>query len=137
MSEETKHHNTDTHSYKGWINSDSFWKRAFAILGYNTVASFVIAIPIYIIMFVIAMVAFKTLGMPDMRHMNGMRDNNTSETMPMGKVDIKAMCESMLANSGMEKTDQAAVYLKSCAEGEYQDAIDAYMKMMGADGKAI
>lgn len=24
----------DTHSYKGWLNSDFFWKRAVAIYGY-------------------------------------------------------------------------------------------------------
>lgn len=130
-------HNTDTHSYKGWLNSDSFWKRAFAVLGYNTVASFIIAIPIYIIMFVIVMVAFKTLGMPDMRHMNDMRNNNVSETMPAGKVDIKAVCESLMANSGMENTPAAAVYLKACTDGDYQDAVNTYIKMMGGDGKAI
>ena len=28
----------DTYSYKGWLNSDSFVKRAFAVLGYNWVA---------------------------------------------------------------------------------------------------
>ena len=27
----------DSHSYKGWLNSDSFIKRAFAILGYSFV----------------------------------------------------------------------------------------------------
>ena len=32
----------DTHNYKGWLNSDNFLKRAFAILGYSTVASLII-----------------------------------------------------------------------------------------------
>ncbi len=32
----------DTHSYKGWLNSDSFMKRAFATLGYQSVAMFII-----------------------------------------------------------------------------------------------
>jgi hypothetical protein len=41
----------DTHSYKGWLNSDSFMKRAFAVLGYNTVASLIIMIPLYALMF--------------------------------------------------------------------------------------
>ena len=27
----------DTHSYKGWLNSDSFLKRAFAIFGYGLI----------------------------------------------------------------------------------------------------
>ncbi len=43
----------DTYSYKGWLNSDSFWKRAFAIYGYMLVAGLVITIPIYIIMFAV------------------------------------------------------------------------------------
>ncbi len=30
------------HSYKGWLNSDEFVKRAFAILGYQTVAALII-----------------------------------------------------------------------------------------------
>jgi len=32
----------DTYSYKGWLNSDSFLKRAFAILGYQMVAGLII-----------------------------------------------------------------------------------------------
>ena len=32
----------ETHSYKGWLNSDSFLKRAFAHLGYQTVAVLII-----------------------------------------------------------------------------------------------
>lgn len=41
----------ETNNYKGWLNSDNFFKRAFAVLGYNTVASLIIAIPFYIILF--------------------------------------------------------------------------------------
>ena len=32
----------DTHSYEGWLNSNSFLKRAFACLGYQIVATLVI-----------------------------------------------------------------------------------------------
>jgi len=32
----------DRHSYKGWLNSDSFLKRAFAIVGYQAVAGLII-----------------------------------------------------------------------------------------------
>jgi hypothetical protein len=28
----------DTYSYKGWLNSDNFWKRAFGIMGYSYAA---------------------------------------------------------------------------------------------------
>ena len=46
MSDHTIHtQKVDTHSYKGWLNSDSFWKRAFAILGYSTVAGLIVSIP--------------------------------------------------------------------------------------------
>ncbi len=41
----------DTYSYKGWLNSDSFLKRAFATYGYVMVASLIIMIPIYALMF--------------------------------------------------------------------------------------
>lgn len=30
----------DTHSYKGWLNSDNFWKRAFGIMGYSYAVMF-------------------------------------------------------------------------------------------------
>jgi hypothetical protein len=50
MAQESKE---DTYSYKGWLNSDKFLKRAFAIYGYMMVAGLIIAIPFYIIMFLI------------------------------------------------------------------------------------
>jgi hypothetical protein len=61
----------DTHSYKGWLNSDSFLKRAFAILGYNTVASLIILIPFYILLFGLMFLFFGMMGnRGDMRDMN-------------------------------------------------------------------
>jgi hypothetical protein len=59
MSEEIKS-KVDTHSYKGWLNSDSFIKRSLAIFGYNTVGSFIVLIPFYILIFalVIAIIGF-------------------------------------------------------------------------------
>ena len=32
----------DTYSYKGWLHSDKFLKRAFAVLGYQMVAVMII-----------------------------------------------------------------------------------------------
>ena len=32
----------DTHSYKGWLNSDSFMKRAFAIVGYSLIPAAIV-----------------------------------------------------------------------------------------------
>lgn len=42
----------ETHSYKGWLNSDSFIKRSMAIFGYYTVAYlFLLLIFIVIVLF--------------------------------------------------------------------------------------
>jgi flagellar biosynthesis protein FliP len=42
----------DTYSYKGWIISDNFLKRAFAIYGHGMVAALMISIPFYILIFI-------------------------------------------------------------------------------------
>lgn len=52
----------DTHSYKGWLNSDSFIKRAFASLGYQSVATMMIYWVILWI-FLIFMIIAWILGM--------------------------------------------------------------------------
>ena len=39
----------DNHAYKGWLNSDSFWKRALATYGYAFVGNIIIFIPIFIL----------------------------------------------------------------------------------------
>jgi len=31
----------DTYSYKGWLNSDSFLKRAFAVFGYSLIPALI------------------------------------------------------------------------------------------------
>lgn len=38
---EPKNSKVDTYSYKGWLNSDSFFKRAFSIAGYQMVATLI------------------------------------------------------------------------------------------------
>ena len=43
----------DTYSYKGWLISDSFLKRAFAVLGYSTVSSFIVYLAVIAVVFVI------------------------------------------------------------------------------------
>jgi len=52
----------DKHQYKGWLNSDSFLKRAFAVLGYSSVATLIIygailglILVFYIIFFIISL----------------------------------------------------------------------------------
>ncbi|MFT4311814.1 MAG: hypothetical protein ACMXYF_01145 [Candidatus Woesearchaeota archaeon] len=45
----------DTYSYKGWLNSDYFLKRAFAVYGYSVVAGLLISIPIFLLFFIFAL----------------------------------------------------------------------------------
>lgn len=52
----------DTHSYKGWLNSDSFVKRAFASLGYQIVATLMIYGVILGFALVIGLIAFLVGG---------------------------------------------------------------------------
>lgn len=46
----------DTYSYKGWLNSDFFWKRALAVMGYYFVGYFMILIVILGIIFIFAFI---------------------------------------------------------------------------------
>jgi hypothetical protein len=43
----------DTHSYKGWLNSDSFWKRALAVWGYQVVAQLIVGTAVLLAIFLI------------------------------------------------------------------------------------
>lgn len=43
----------DTHSYKGWLNSDSFWKRVWAIYGYGAIGIAVVWIFLIVIVLLI------------------------------------------------------------------------------------
>ena len=46
----------DTYSYKGWLNSDSFFKRAFAVLGYSWLATMIIYVILLGVIFVLALI---------------------------------------------------------------------------------
>ncbi len=47
----------DTHSYRGWLNSDSFIKRAFAIYGYSIIAQIIVTAAFFAL-FALAGVSF-------------------------------------------------------------------------------
>jgi len=50
----------DTHSYNGWLNSDSFFKRALAIGGYGFIGTMIIYVPL-IMLIVLFGVLFGTV----------------------------------------------------------------------------
>lgn len=43
----------DTHGYKGWLNSDSFWKRMWAVYGHSMFGGLIILAIIYLICFLL------------------------------------------------------------------------------------
>ncbi|MCC7565431.1 MAG: hypothetical protein KO206_04020 [Methanomicrobiaceae archaeon] len=47
---------SDTYSYKGWLVSDSFLKRAFAVFGYNLVAGLIIWLLLAAIFLILALI---------------------------------------------------------------------------------
>jgi hypothetical protein len=47
----------DTYSYKGWIISDSFFKRMLAIMGYNMVGGLLIYAVFFILLLIIIFLA--------------------------------------------------------------------------------
>ena len=47
----------ETNSYKGWLNSDSFVKRAFAVMGYNFVAGLMLWLGLLFVFLVLGVLA--------------------------------------------------------------------------------
>lgn len=45
----------ETNNYNGWLNSDNFWKRAFAIYGYGCVAGTMLLVSVYLIILVLTL----------------------------------------------------------------------------------
>lgn len=63
---------SDTYSHKGWLNSDSFIKRCFAVYGYYLVASFILSLVAFLIMGIILLtVGGSMIGM--MAALSGVR----------------------------------------------------------------
>lgn len=52
----------DTYSYQGWLVSDSFLKRAFAVLGHNFVAALIIQVALMAVL-IILLLLFGGIGL--------------------------------------------------------------------------
>ena len=48
--------NKDSYSYQGWLNSDSFLKRIFAIYGYGMLAFLIIVGVFYLFLFLLGII---------------------------------------------------------------------------------
>jgi len=47
---------TDTYSYKGWLVSDNFFKRCFAVYGYYLVAGLILGVIFFLVFGLIALI---------------------------------------------------------------------------------
>lgn len=52
----------DSHSYRGWINSDSFIKRSLAITFYSTIGTYVLVLMVYIAAAVLGLLGLSVWG---------------------------------------------------------------------------
>lgn len=121
----------DTHSYKGWLNSDSFLKRAFAVYGYSFVAGLIISIPIFIIAVIIGIVGALAFFGGAASQMG--EDYVPRQEMPMmeGKLNINEICEGALAYTDFTDGASADAYVKECKEGKHPEVIERYKADMG------
>lgn len=56
--EENKEKSLDTYSYRGWLNSDYFLKRVFAVLGYYTLGYLIIVGVFVLVIFIVALMGW-------------------------------------------------------------------------------
>lgn len=144
----------DTYSYKGWLNSDSFLKRAFAVLGYNMVAGLMLYIPLVIIFSFLIGSMFSALG-PAMMQQPPMGDGmmqmmpppgdmpmpEMGDPMMAGKIDVNAVCNGALSYMTFEDGAAADVFVQECVDGQHPEVIEQYLQQMrdtnGMDGALI
>ena len=121
----------DMHNYRGWLNSDSFWKRALASYGYNVVGSLMIVIPILALL--IALGFFLDDGT------SGVEEGVPREDAPAmtGKIDIYKVCEDSLSYTDFPDSASAEAYVAECKEGKHPEVIEHFRAQMNSDGKAI
>ncbi len=142
----------DTYSYKGWLISDSFLKRAFAVLGYNMVAGLILYIPLVILMSFVVGSIFSAMAPAMMQPgMQGDMMQMPPAPMPMGemmnpgmagKLDINEICNGALASMTFESGEAADAFVQECIAGEHPEVVQNYMQMMQSengmmDGAAI
>lgn len=134
----------DTYSYKGWLISDSFIKRAFAVLGYNMVAGLMLYIPFVVIFFFLmgSMFAAYSPGMMQHDRMDGnmmqmmpppggdMPMPGMSDPMMSGKIDINAVCNAAIISMTFENGAAADAFVQECIDGQHPEVIEQYMQEM-------
>ena len=113
----------DTYSYKGWLNSDKFWKRALGVYGYSLVGSLIIVIPILVCGLVFAILIGVFIFVPSGRHA---QSDENREHLPLMhvKVDINRICEEALIDTNITGASSSAAYLSDCKEGKHPEVLE-------------
>jgi hypothetical protein len=109
----------DTYSYRGWLVSDKFYKRALAVYGHYFVGALMIALPIIllIVVFGVGLGAFL-----------GARSMDATPSRPALKINIDQVCQDSLAYTSFPAGAEAeiAAYLKDCKEGKHPEVIERF-----------
>lgn len=132
----TKIKTGDTYSYKGWLNSDSFFKRAFSIFGYYTLASFIISIPFIILFLILGVTALKHFNTRYYDYDKGNMNFSNSE-IDNRKLDINYVCNSALGQMSFKTKLESDKFLKDCKAGGRPEVIEKFKTDMGLDGARI
>jgi ABC-type lipoprotein release transport system permease subunit len=114
----------DTYSYKGWLISDSFWKRSLAIFGYNLVISIVAYVVITAVMLSLgAFMISRTVGSmgnvdfkqlpppqptPDLNMMNMQQDMQPGALQMQNPADAPELAPVDAPTSGIAPEGQQA-----------------------------
>ena len=119
----------DTYSYKGWMNSDKFWKRALGVYGYYFVGAMMIMVPLLLVMLVCISI-FGAILFGAIMHANpGQPQFGNPSALPMGKLNINMVCEDSLQYAdGVNDATSAATYVQDCKDGKHPEAIERYIK---------
>lgn len=122
----------DTYSYKGWMNSDMFWKRALGVYGYYIVGALMIVIPLLVVMLG-GTILFGALffGAPMHGQQNDfpMGQKGYEQTAPNAKINIDMVCNDALEYmDSIKDATSAAKYVQDCKDGKHPEAVERYIK---------
>ena len=126
----------DTYSYRGWMNSDMFWKRALGVYGYYIVGALMIVIPLLVVVLGGTML----LGALFFGAMHGQENDfrvgqkgyeQTIPAAPNGKINIDVVCNDALEfMDSINDATSATKYVQDCKDGKHPEAVERYIKSM-------
>ena len=127
----------DTHSYKGWLNSDVFWKRALGVYGYSFVGSLIIAIPVFAVL-IFGVLVIGAIFVGTMLTGTGSDMHAPPQGGANMKINIDRVCEGSVAYTNFADATSAKKFIDECKAGEHPEVIEAYKNSLNlGEGVAI